>query len=551
MEPRASPFYDGDVAGAIALARAHNVPLLVALHGGDDASARLDETWTSETSEVSREIRGETRAAGEDGDGDGDREGVPPRARWVALRLDANTTDYANFVKLFPTSSLPAVVVIDPSAGSTLARLEGEAATSDAPDDLLAALTACREAHERRRSTAALATALAAAAAATPAPPSPPAVAAVAEVAEVAAAPPPAPPPPPPPPPVAPPPPPPPPPPPSAAASASVSESGVRQRRGAAIGKTKAEMRERKRPTPSSPPPVGKSKRELRETPPPKRAPSPPPPPRRPIDVRCQVKLPNGATITTPDLPPSDVTTIRDVRRAIEPDAASAGVTAFELWTTWPRARVDERGGADARTLDAAGLGPRPSLMVVGVDDARRRRQRGEAALRPRPAVSAGGGGGVGRRANAAAAGGPLAIALEILRRIWATVSMFLGLNEAPPLRGGERAERGDDAARGGGGGERRWSRSEAVAASNAARAFAFGDGGASSPPPSASAPRRAPGGGAAGGNVHTLGSSRERDERRRDGDDGRNAFWNGNSTVWGGDESRGGGSDDGDDARG
>eukprot|EP00982_Pelagococcus_subviridis_P010385 30992-Pelagococcus_subviridis.AAC.3 len=153
MEPRASPFYDGDVAGAIALARAHNVPLLVALHGGDDASARLDETWTSETSEVSREIRGETRAAGEDGDGDGDREGVPPRARWVALRLDANTTDYANFVKLFPTSSLPAVVVIDPSAGSTLARLEGEAATSDAPDDLLAALTACREAHERRRST--------------------------------------------------------------------------------------------------------------------------------------------------------------------------------------------------------------------------------------------------------------------------------------------------------------------------------------------------------------------------------------------------------------
>ena len=41
MEPRASPFYDGDVAGAIALARAHNVPLLVALHGGDDASARL------------------------------------------------------------------------------------------------------------------------------------------------------------------------------------------------------------------------------------------------------------------------------------------------------------------------------------------------------------------------------------------------------------------------------------------------------------------------------------------------------------------------------
>ncbi|EEH56287.1 uncharacterized protein MICPUCDRAFT_69487 [Micromonas pusilla CCMP1545] len=508
MEPRASPFYDGDVAGAIALARAHNVPLLVALHGGDDASARLDETWTSETSEVSREIRGETRAAGEDGDGDGDREGVPPRARWVALRLDANTTDYANFVKLFPTSSLPAVVVIDPSAGSTLARLEGEAATSDAPDDLLAALTACREAHERRRSTAALATALAATAAATPAPPSPPAVAEVAEVAEVAAAPPPAPPPPPPPPPVAPPPPPP-------------------------------------------PPPVGKSKRELRETPPPKRAPSPPPLPRRPIDVRCQVKLPNGATITTPDLPPSDVTTIRDVRRAIEPDAASAGVTAFELWTTWPRARVDERGGADARTLDAAGLGPRPSLMVVGVDDARRRRQRGEAALRPRPAVSAGGGGGVGRRANAAAAGGPLAIALEILRRIWATVSMFLGLNEAPPLRGGERAERGDDAARGGGGGERRWSRSEAVAASNAARAFAFGDGGASSPPPSASAPRRAPGGGAAGGNVHTLGSSRERDERRRDGDDGRNAFWNGNSTVWGGDESRGGGSDDGDDARG
>ena len=141
-------------------------------------------------------------------------------------------------------------------------------------------------------------------------------------------------------------------------------------------------------------------------------------------------------------------------------------------------------------------------------------------------------------------------MALEIVRRIWATVSLFLGLKEAPPLRGGrggERAERGNANA----GGERLGSRSEAVAASNAARAFAFGDGSASSPSPAASAPRRAPGGfrgGSGGGNVHTLGSSRERDERRRDADDGRNAFWNGNSTVWGGDENRGGGRDDDDD---
>jgi hypothetical protein len=118
-------------------------------------------------------------------------------------------------------------------------------------------------------------------------------------------------------------------------------------------------------------------------------------------------------------------------------------------------------------------------------------------------------------------------VLVELIRRVWATLAMFLGIGDAGPLASG-------------GGGET--PRAEAAFGTQDA-AWAAATRGVE-----ASSRRTVPGsrprgggggGGGARGNVHTLGSSRVEDDLS---DDRANRFDNGNSTVWGGDE----GGDDG-----
>lgn len=113
---------------------------------------------------------------------------------------------------------------------------------------------------------------------------------------------------------------------------------------------------------------------------------------------------------------------------------------------------------------------------------------------------SDGGGGGT-------AGGGALDALLGILRKIWALVCSFLGM-DLFAARGGGAAPRGDPV-------------------SHRPTAVPRGDGADGSNPV-----RRSGAGGGGNGNVHTLGGLRDDDD---EGDDGRNRFWNGNSTQFGG----------------
>ena len=105
--------------------------------------------------------------------------------------------------------------------------------------------------------------------------------------------------------------------------------------------------------------------------------------------------------------------------------------------------------------------------------------------------------------------GGALEALLGILRKIWALVCSFLGMDllaargaaDAAATRGGGAAPRADGA-----------------------------DG--SDPARGAETAARRSGGGGGSGNVHTLAGLRDDAD---EGDDGRNRFWNGNSTQFGG----------------
>lgn len=288
--------------------------------------------------------------------------------------------------------------------------------------------------------------------------------------------------------------------------------------------------------------------------------PAPAPHPPRPASVRVQVRLPDGATLVTEMAP--EGATIGDVRAflaASDAVAAAFGRGGFEIWNTWPR-RVVSEDPADA-TLEALGLGARPSLLALpprggprggGGGSARGGGQpeaRAPFSSAPAPSSRAGRLGPPRPRRGAGA--GVLDVFLELLRRVWAAVSMFLGLGDVPGLGGSEGGAAARDT--------RTSPRDEALAASASARARAtpsrgnvrtLGGGGDTS---GATGSRTTAGAGGATavrarrrnvqGNVHTLGSSGGGGE---DGD-GTNRFWNGNSTVWGGDpDGEGGG--DGDD---
>ena len=245
-----------------------------------------------------------------------------------------------------------------------------------------------------------------------------------------------------------------------------------------------------------------------------------------------RARLPDGSNLTT--TLDADAT-IADVRAFIVASASASALPrgGFDLWNAWPRQRVDE--SAPNASIASLGLGARPSLLVLP-KDAGTANAKGTALGR----VSARGGRSARARPPAAAAGGGfLDWLVETLRRVWAAISLFLGLGDLGVGGGGERgggaegtpvntqeaawaaATRGVEAsrARGGGGGT-----------GGGAGGGAGGGVGASA---------RRPGEGPRG-NIRTLGSSRD------DDDDGRNRFDNGNSTVWGG-----GGGDDGDDGRG
>ena len=107
---------------------------------------------------------------------------------------------------------------------------------------------------------------------------------------------------------------------------------------------------------------------------------------------------------------------------------------------------------------------------------------------------------------------GALEALLGILRKIWALVRSFLGMD----LLAARDRRRRAGAPRGA------WGRGRAEG--RRGRRIESGAG---------SGRRRRSGGGRGGnGNVHTLGGLRDDDD---EGDDGRNRFWNGNSTQFGG----------------
>ena len=222
-----------------------------------------------------------------------------------------------------------------------------------------------------------------------------------------------------------------------------------------------------------------------------------------------RVRLPDGEALTATLAADA---TIADVRAFIVASASASALPrgGFNLWNAWPRERVDES------------VRKRRSRLSDSARDRRSSSSRGTDRVPTRVAPPIG-----DRFAPAAVSdGGFLRRLVEILRRVWAAISLFLGL-------GGER----------GGGAEgtpvntqeAAWA--AATRGVEASRARGGGGGGVGGTGGGARSGR--PGGGPRG-NIRTLGSSRD------DDDDGQNRFDNGNSTVWGG-----GGGDDGDDGRG
>ena len=192
------------------------------------------------------------------------------------------------------------------------------------------------------------------------------------------------------------------------------------------------------------------------------------------LGVAARIQLPDGTSVTA-RLPAG--ATIGDVRDFLVADAPGLDGKIRKFGT---------RGGASWTNRTVAedlGLGARPSLLIHRV----------------------GGDGGLSVTHRAGPGGAP---GLGILRKIWALVRSFLGMDllaargaaDVAAARGGGAAPRGDGAD-----------------GSDQARG-------------AETAARRSGGGGS--GNVHTLGGLRDDAD---EGDDGRNRFWNGNSTQFGG----------------
>ena len=388
-----SAFHGGDVASAIQSARASARPLLVALHpGGDDArSASLDAVWADD------DVRGEL----------GDH--------WVAVRLEASTAAHRNFAQIYPAhaSRVPSVVALNPNDGSVLfASGDGDPDEARGMMGMNAEATrgklrATRAAFQKTMAAAAMAAlvkmsrmaAETGAGIETEAQMTPSARTTATTPGTTA--------------PIA-----------SAAAPASAS----RPERLAGESVTSVTTRE----TVVSPPGKEKERENLsvasKEKEKEKRVGKEvSAKPRAPESIALRVTLADGSTATGA-LPLG--ATLGDARAYIANQKEND--EPFEIWNTWPRERVDSGEEADAheraRTLESLGLGVRPSLLVVRPrdgGDARRKKR----LLPGKKNASARGGGAFG-------AGGALAALLDLLRRVWATLAMFLGIGLVEPSPG-------------------------------------------------------------------------------------------------------------------
>ena len=466
-------FHEGDVASAIAAAKAKGKPLLVFILGTDSASAAME-----------RALDG----SGSDDEG-GDLRDEAGHAGWVAVRLEEGGTDAANFRALCPAEPAPVAVAVDTTTGAKI----GEASNEDL-SFLAVNLEMIRTTHEadlRLRTMTALAQLAGAQASAPPpaADPAPPA--APAEVT-------------------------PPPPeeeeprlrnhddPPKASASDDADAIFAKAKAEAEMAAARAEMAAKikseaalkraaaiedraKREAEAEKKRVEAEKKQAAEK---KRAEEEA---RVKLGVAARIQLPDGSQLTA-RLPAG--ATIGDVRAFLVANAD--GGEGMELWNTWPRSKLDE-SDQGATVAEDLGLGARPSLLALVksggssggmVRGARRYTQRQQEAAGV-DRVGRGGGGWFERL-------------LEIFRKIWAFAYAFLGLNLVATSR-----------------------------RTNPAVPVADVPGGSrGSNPAAAAAEGRSRGGG--GSNVHTLGGLRSDDDAGQD--DSSVRYWNGNSTQFGGD---------------
>ena len=446
-------FHEGDVASAIAAAKAKGKPLLVFILGTDSASAAMERALDGSGSEGG-DLRDEAGHAG-----------------WVAVRLEEGGTDAANFRALCPAEPAPVAVAVDTTTGAKI----GEASNEDL-SFLAVNLEMIRTTHEadlRLRTMTALAQLAGAQASAPPpaADPAPPA--APAEVtppppeeeprprnhddpqnasasddadaifakakaeAEMAAA--------------------------RAEMAAKIKSEAALKRAAAIEDRAKREAEAEKKRVEAEKKQAAEKKRAEEEA-------------RVKLGVAARIQLPDGSQLTA-RLPAG--ATIGDVRAFLVANAD--GGEGMELWNTWPRSVIDE-SDQGATVAEDLGLGARPSLLALVksggssggmVRGARRYTQRQQEAAGV-DRVGRGGGGWFERL-------------LEIFRNIWAFAYAFLGLNLVATSRRTDPAVPVADVP----GGPR------------------------GSNPAAAAAERRSRGGG--GSNVHTLGGLRTDDDAGRD----------------------------------
>jgi len=383
-------FHEGDVASAIAAAKAKGKPLLVFILGTDSASAAME-----------RALDG----SGSDDEG-GDLRDEAGHAGWVAVRLEEGGTNAANFRALCPAEPAPVAVAVDTTTGAKI----GEASNEDL-SFVAANLEVFRQTHEadlRLRTMTALAQLAGAQASAPPAAPAevtppPPeeeeprprnhddpqnasasddadAIFAKAKAeAEMAAA--------------------------RAEMAAKIKSEAALKRAAAIEDRAKREAEaEKKRVEAEASRAAGKKRAEEEA--------------RVKLGVAARIQLPDGSQLTA-RLPAG--ATIGDVRAFLVANAD--GGEGMELWNTWPRAKLDE-SDQGATVAEDLGLGARPSLLALVksggssggmVRGARRYTQRQQEAAGV-DRVGRGGGGWFERL-------------LEIFRKIWAFAYAFLGLN--------------------------------------------------------------------------------------------------------------------------
>ena len=383
-------FHEGDVASAIAAAKAKGKPLLVFILGTDSASAAME-----------RALDG----SGSDDEG-GDLRDEAGHAGWVAVRLEEGGTDAANFRALCPAEPAPVAVAVDTTTGAKI----GEASNEDL-SFVAANLEVFRQTHEadlRLRTMTALAQLAGAQASAPPAAPAevtppPPeeeeprprnhddpqnasasddadAIFAKAKAeAEMAAA--------------------------RAEMAAKIKSEAALKRAAAIEDRAKREAEAEKKRVEADASRAAEKKRAEEEA-------------RVKLGVAARIQLPDGSQLTA-RLPAG--ATIGDVRAFLVANAD--GGEGMELWNTWPRAKLDE-SDQGATVAEDLGLGARPSLLALVksggssggmVRGARRYTQRQQEAAGV-DRVGRGGGGWFERL-------------LEIFRKIWAFAYAFLGLN--------------------------------------------------------------------------------------------------------------------------